>query len=103
MTTSENDETPPPHFREQRYLQASRKIFEMCTDGKILLKLKSICFTTKMLHLPHQEIKDGLGGEKRKVRYNVTDFSKGSFYERLVEMRRVELLSDKPPLGVLHV
>lgn len=34
-----------------------------------------------------------LGGKKGKVRYNVTDFSKGSYYERLVEMRGFEPLS----------
>lgn len=34
-----------------------------------------------------------LGGKKGKVRYNVTDFSKGSFYERLVEIRGFEPLA----------
>lgn len=33
------------------------------------------------------------GNKKGKVRYNVTDFSTGSFYERVVEITRLELVT----------
>ena len=36
-----------------------------------------------------------LGNKKGKVRYNVTDFSSGSFYERLVEMTGIEPVSKR--------